>query len=197
MTSGFACSAPVDSCRRRNDFQNGKQSTPGHPPAARRGLRHDGSAGRPRWLSPVWARISATPSQWIRWTVRCRTFRAAVTPLARARTPPAVGYTAGRGPVAQLVRAGDSSHADARRSDVCGAGAFARETREVDGMNSGKPQRDRAERTVDGGNPEPSRRCTAGRCRDYLRASSALDHRRRASRTLTPSRDAWRARVKR
>jgi len=30
-------------------------------------------------------------------------------------------------------------------------------------MNSGKPQQPRA-----AGNPEPSRRYTAGRCRDYL-----------------------------
>jgi hypothetical protein len=41
------------------------------------------------------------------------------------------------------------------------------ESREVDGMNSGNP----SGRTTDG-NPEPSRRCTAGRCRDYLRAAA-------------------------
>ena len=35
------------------------------------------------------------------------------------------------------------------------------------------------------GNPEPSRRCTGGRCRDYLRAESVLNDRRRASRTHT------------
>jgi len=43
------------------------------------------------------------------------------------------------------------------------------ETREVDGMNSGKP----AERSFHG-NPEPSRRYTGGRCRDYLRARAPL-----------------------
>jgi hypothetical protein len=40
------------------------------------------------------------------------------------------------------------------------------ESREVDGMNSGNP----SGRATDG-NPEPSRRYTAGRCRDYLRAA--------------------------
>ena len=39
-------------------------------------------------------------------------------------------------------------------------------------MNSGKPQQPRA-----AGNPEPSRRYTAGRCRDYLSASVALNDR--------------------
>jgi len=34
-------------------------------------------------------------------------------------------------------------------------------------MNSGKPQR-QFRWELAGGNPEPSRRCTAGRCRDYL-----------------------------
>ena len=50
----------------------------------------------------------------------------------------------------------------------------------MDGMNSGKPS-GRAPH----GNPEPSRRYTGGRCRDYLRALSALDNRLRASRTHT------------
>ena len=43
------------------------------------------------------------------------------------------------------------------------------ESREVDGMNSGNP----SGRATDG-NPEPSRRYTAGRCRDYLRATVPL-----------------------
>jgi hypothetical protein len=38
-------------------------------------------------------------------------------------------------------------------------------SREVDGMNSGNPTG-----ATRHGNPEPSRRYTAGRCRDYLRA---------------------------
>ncbi len=46
------------------------------------------------------------------------------------------------------------------------------ETREVDGMNSGEPS-SLAERAH--GNPEPSRRYTGGRCRDYLGAG-ALRH---------------------
>jgi hypothetical protein len=65
------------------------------------------------------------------------------------------------GPVAQLVRAGDSSKRCVR---------VAR--REMNGMNSGKPSRMQS-----AGNPEPSRKCTSGRCRDYLRAVSALDNR--------------------
>jgi len=48
----------------------------------------------------------------------------------------------------------------------------------VDGMNSGKPSSaivyERGALMVD---PEPSRRYTAGRCRDYLRAESALNDR--------------------
>src|SRR3984885_3545730 len=39
-------------------------------------------------------------------------------------------------------------------------------------MNSGKPYGDGAD-----GNPEPSRRYTPGRCRDYLSASVALNDR--------------------
>src|SRR5690349_10195689 len=42
------------------------------------------------------------------------------------------------------------------------------ETCEVDGMNSGKPS------GTSHGNPEPSRRYTGGRCRDYLRARVPL-----------------------
>jgi hypothetical protein len=38
----------------------------------------------------------------------------------------------------------------------------------VDGKNSGKPS------SVADGNPEPSRRYTAGRCRDYLGAGAPL-----------------------
>ena len=37
-------------------------------------------------------------------------------------------------------------------------------------MNSGNPQRASGMSRRVGGNPEPSRRYTAGRCRDYLRA---------------------------
>ena len=43
------------------------------------------------------------------------------------------------------------------------------ESREVDGMNSGNPSGLRTD-----GNPEPSRRYIAGRCRDYLRTSVSL-----------------------
>ena len=55
-----------------------------------------------------------------------------------------------------MVRAGDSSK-----------GVAAQEWADENGMNSGKPQR---RGDTDGGNPEPSRRYTAGRCRDYLGA---------------------------
>ena len=75
------------------------------------------------------------------------------------------------------VSAGDSSRRCLRA-----------ETREVDGMNSGKPSG-----LAPHGNPEPSRRYTGGRCRDYLRALSALDNRLEHP---APSRTAS-ARVKR
>src|SRR6202522_2800827 len=65
------------------------------------------------------------------------------------------------GPVAQLVRAGDSSKmVPSQRKLRSGRDEF-RETLE--------PWAD--------GNPEPSRRYTAGRCRDYLSASVALNDR--------------------
>ena len=63
-----------------------------------------------------------------------------------------------------VVRAGDSSF-----SERCPGVERCR----VDGTNSGKP----SSASAADGNPEPSRRYTAGRCRDYLRASSALDDR--------------------
>ena len=62
------------------------------------------------------------------------------------------------GPVAQLVRAGDSSN-----RCVC--------------VERHKVERDEFRETVAAsadGNPEPSRRYTAGRCRDYLRTSVFL-----------------------
>src|ERR1700723_1347654 len=65
------------------------------------------------------------------------------------------------GPVAQLVRAGDSS-------------IMVPSHRKV---RSGRDEfRETSPSTADG-NPEPSRRYTAGRCRDYLSASVALNDR--------------------
>jgi hypothetical protein len=61
-----------------------------------------------------------------------------------------------------MVSAGDSSTKRCLRG----------ESREVDGMNSGNP----SGRATDG-NPEPSRRCIAGRCRDYLRAADRFRER--------------------
>ena len=64
----------------------------------------------------------------------------------------------GCGPLAQLVRAGDSS-----KRCIC--------------AERHKVERDEFRETVAAladGNPEPSRRYTAGRCRDYLRTSVFL-----------------------
>src|ERR1700683_1972875 len=67
----------------------------------------------------------------------------------------------GVGPVAQLVRAGDSSiMVPSQRKLRSGRDEF-RETSEL----------------LADGNPEPSRRYTAGRCRDYLSAGVALNNR--------------------
>src|SRR3984957_4559205 len=65
------------------------------------------------------------------------------------------------GPVAQLVRAGDSSTMVPSHRRVRSGREEFRETLTV-----------RAD-----GNPEPSRRYTAGRCRDYLSAAVALNDR--------------------
>ena len=78
---------------------------------------------------------------------------------ARAQFVSRAAATIGRGwACSTAVSAGDSSMRCLRA-----------ETREVDGTNSGKPSEDRFH-----GNPEPSRRYTGGRCRDYLRARAPL-----------------------
>ena len=65
------------------------------------------------------------------------------------------------GPVAQLVRAGDSSTMVPSHRKVRSGRDEFRETLTVHAD----------------GNPEPSRRYTAGRCRDYLSATVALNDR--------------------
>src|SRR6202011_3361923 len=80
--------------------------------------------------------------------------RTGASPLPRDKMRPV-------GPVAQLARAGDSSiMVPSHRKVRSGRDEF-RETLTA-----------RAD-----GNPEPSRRYTAGRCRDYLSASVALNDR--------------------
>jgi hypothetical protein len=89
------------------------------------------------------------------------TARVGGPPVCRARAQ-FVGSTAATirpvGACSTAVSAGDSSMRCLRA-----------ETREVDGMNSGKPSG-----VGFHGNPEPSRRYTGGRCRDYLRARAPL-----------------------
>ena len=68
------------------------------------------------------------------------------------------------GPVAQLVRAGDSS-------------VMVPSHRKVRSGRDEFREPSPASLRVADGNPEPSRRYTAGRCRDYLSASVALNDR--------------------
>ena len=101
------------------------------------------------------SRYSEPPDECRRQSSRCRAanswnqcvFRRRYGRRLSGRIPPDCG------PVAQLVRAGDSS-----KRCVC--------------AERHKVERDEFRETVAAladGNPEPSRRYTAGRCRDYLR----------------------------
>src|SRR5882672_12302594 len=79
---------------------------------------------------------------------------------------------AASGPVAQLVRAGDSSERCLRGDEPRSGRDEFRETGVgAPASIAAQPQIAACERI---GNPEPSRRYTAGRCRDYLRASVLL-----------------------
>ena len=82
-----------------------------------------------------------------------------IASTSRLPPVPATPRLSATGPIAQLVRAVDSS------TQWCAVA----EKRQMNGMNSGEP----SVRVGGHGNPEPSRRYTVGRCRDYLRAGGA------------------------
>ena len=86
-----------------------------------------------------------------------------IASTSRLPPVPATPRLSATGPIAQLVRAVDSS------TQWCAVA----EKRQMNGMNSGEP----SVRVGGHGNPEPSRRYTVGRCRDYLRAGGAVPRR--------------------